>query len=203
MAQTKTSTTKKTTTRRKTAVKVEPKNTTAVKLDTNCFQFEILELTSKQRTNAKKSELLKEYINPGLKALLIWNFDESIVSMLPPGPVPYSSLKDQANLSGDMDAKIGAQIRGTQGNSTEDPMKAGRTSIRREYTKFYNFIKGGNDSLSSIRRETMFIQLLEGLHPKEAEILIAVKDKKLGETYKISFDNVKEAFPEIRWGGRS
>jgi len=203
MAQTKTSTTKKTTTRRKTAVKVEPKNTTAVKLDTNCFQFEILELTSKQRTNAKKSELLKEYINPGLKALLIWNFDESVVSMLPPGPVPYSSLKDQANLSGDMDAKIGAQIRGTQGNSTEDPMKAGRTSIRREYTKFYNFIKGGNDSLSSIRRETMFIQLLDGLHPKEAEILIAVKDKKLGETYKISFDNVKEAFPEIRWGGRS
>ena len=203
MAQTKTSTTKKTTTRRKTAVKVEPKNTTAVKLDTNCFQFEILELASKQRTNAKKSEVLKEYINPGLKALLIWNFDESVVSVLPPGPVPYSSLKDQANLSGDMDAKIGAQIRGTQGNSTEDPMKAGRTSIRREYTKFYNFIKGGNDSLSSIRRETMFIQLLEGLHPKEAEILIAVKDKKLGETYKISFDNVKEAFPEIRWGGRS
>ena len=203
MAQTKTSTTKKTTTRRKTAVKVEPKNTTAVKLDTNCFQFEILELTSKQRTNAKKSEILKEYINPGLKALLIWNFDESVVSMLPPGPVPYSSLKDQANLSGDMDAKIGAQIRGTQGNSMEDPMKAGRTSIRREYTKFYNFIKGGNDSLSSIRRETMFIQLLEGLHPKEAEILIAVKDKKLGEIYKISFDNVKEAFPEIRWGGRS
>lgn len=203
MAQTKTSTTKKTTTRRKTAVKVEPKNTTAVKLDTNCFQFEILELASKQRTNAKKSEVLKEYINPGLKALLIWNFDESVVSMLPPGPVPYSSLKEQANLSGDMDAKIGAQIRGTQGNAMEDPMKSGRISIRQEYTKFYNFIKGGNDSLSSIRRETMFIQLLEGLHPKEAEILIAVKDKKLGETYKISFDNVKEAFPEIRWGGRS
>ena len=123
--------------------------------------------------------------------------------MLPPGPVPYSSLKDQANLSGDIDAKIGAQIRGTQGNAMEDPMKEGRISIRQEYTKFYNFIKGGNDSLSSIRRETMFIQLLEGLHPKEAEILIAVKDKKLSETYKISFDNVKEAFPQIKWGRRS
>ena len=46
----------------------------------------------------------------------------------------------------------------------------------------------------------MFIQLLEGLHPKEAEILIAVKDKKLSETYKITLDNVKEAFPSIRWG---
>jgi len=208
MAQTKTSTTtKKTTARRKPtakpAAKAAPKKTAPVKLDANCFQFEILELASKQRSNAKKSEILKEYINPGLKALFIWNFDESVVSMLPPGPVPYSSLKDQANLSGDMDAKIGAQIRGTQGNAMEDPMKAGRTSIRQEYTKFYNFIRGGNDSLSSIRRETMFIQLLEGLHPKEAEILIAVKDKKLSETYKITLDNVKEAFPEIRWGGRS
>lgn len=204
MAQTKTSTTtKKTTTRRKPAAKPAAKKTATVKLDVNCFQFEILELASKQRSNAKKAEILKEYINPALKALLIWNFDESVVSMLPPGPVPYSSLKEQANLSGDMDAKIGAQIRGTQGNAMEDPMKQQRISIRQEYTKFYNFIKGGNDSLSSIRRETMFIQLLEGLHPKEAEILIAVKDKKLSETYKISFDNVKEAFPEIRWGGRS
>ena len=204
MAQTKTSTTtKKTTTRRKPAAKAAPKKTTPVKLDTNCFQFEILELASKQRSNAKKVEILKEYVNPGLKALLIWNFDESVVSLFPPGPVPYSSLKDQANLSGDMDAKIGAQIRGTQGNAMEDPMKAGRISIRQEYTKFYNFIKGGNDSLSSIRRETMFIQLLEGLHPKEAEILIAVKDKKLSETYKITLDNVKEAFPQIKWGRRS
>ena len=208
MAQTKTSTTTKKTTARKKpaakpAAKAAPKRTAAVKLDPNCFQHEILELVSKQRSNAKKVQILQEYVNPGLKALLIWIFDESVVSMLPPGPVPYSSLKDQANLSGDMDAKIGAQIRGTQGNASEDPMKAGRISIRQEYTKFYNFIKGANDSLSSIRRETMFIQLLEGLHPKEAEILIAVKDKKLSETYKISFDNVKEAFPQIKWGRRS
>ena len=102
-----------------------------------------------------------------------------------------------------MDAKIGAQINGAQGNAMEDPMQQGRTSIRNEYVKFFNFIKGANDSLSSIRRETMFIQLLEGLHPKEAEILIAVKDKKLDELYKISIDNVKEAFPQIRWGSRS
>ena len=103
MAQTKTSTTtKKTTTRRKPAAK----KTAPVKLLPNCFQYEILELVSKQRSNAKKAEILQEYDNPALKALLIWNFDESVVSMLPPGPVPYSSLKDQANLSGDMDAKL-------------------------------------------------------------------------------------------------
>jgi hypothetical protein len=44
---------------------------------------------------------------------------------------------------------------------------------------------------------------LRGLHPKEAEILILVKDKKLTDKYKVSFENVKEAYPDILWGGRS
>jgi hypothetical protein len=49
----------------------------------------------------------------------------------------------------------------------------------------------------------MFINLLQGLHPSEAEVLILTKDKKLGNKYKISFENVKEAYPDITWGGRS
>ena len=49
----------------------------------------------------------------------------------------------------------------------------------------------------------MFIQMLEGLHPKEAELLCLVKDKNLSNMYKISYENVKEAFPDIKWGGRS
>ena len=65
------------------------------------------------------------------------------------------------------------------------------------------FIKGGNDSLSTIRRETIFIQLLEGLHPKEADIVIAVKDKALEDLYDIPFDVVEEAYPDIQWGNRS
>ncbi len=44
----------------------------------------------------------------------------------------------------------------------------GKASIRKEYTKFYNFLKGGNNGLSNLRRETMFINILEGLHPLEA-----------------------------------
>jgi len=65
-------------------------------------------------------------------------------------------------------------------------------------------VKGGNDGLSTIRREMMFINLLQGLHPKEAEILILVKDKKLEEQYsKITFDVVKESYSDIQWGGRS
>ena len=65
------------------------------------------------------------------------------------------------------------------------------------------YIKGGNDSLSSLRRETMFIQLLEGLHPSEAEIICLVKDKQLQTKYNIKSDIVKEAYPDIQWGDRS
>ncbi len=73
----------------------------------------------------------------------------------------------------------------------------------KKFTKFYNFIKGGNDGLSSLRRETMFINVLQGLHPLEAEILILVKDKDLETKYKISKDVVSQAYPDITWGGRS
>jgi len=49
----------------------------------------------------------------------------------------------------------------------------------------------------------MFIQMLEGLHPNEADILCLVKDKRLEAKFKISRANVEAAFPDIQWGGRS
>ena len=57
--------------------------------------------------------------------------------------------------------------------------------------------------MSAVRRETMFINILEGLHPLEAEILCLVKDKKLSEKYKVTKEIVAEAYPDIQWGGRS
>ena len=88
----------------------------------------------------------------------------------------------------------------SMGNATD--MKRDRTTLRREWTKLYNFIRGGNDSLSGLRRETMFIQILEGLHPLDAEILCLMKDKKLYDKYKITKENVIEAYPDIVWGVR-
>jgi hypothetical protein len=79
----------------------------------------------------------------------------------------------------------------------------GRSSIRKEFKRFYNFIKGGNDSLSNLRRETMFINILQGLHPLEAQILCLVKDKQLETKYKITKEIVSQAYPDIKWGGRS
>ena len=58
------------------------------------------------------------------------------------------------------------------------------------------------DALNAIRRETMFINILEGLHPLEAEIVTLCKDKRLGEVYKITKDVVAEAYPDIQWGNR-
>ena len=82
-------------------------------------------------------------------------------------------------------------------------MGTDHTSLRREWKNLFHFIKGGNDSLSALRRETMFIQMLEGLHPEEAKIICLVKDKNLTQTYNLTQDIVAEAFPDIRWSDRA
>ena len=171
-------------------------------LPPNPFAFEILNVVNKQRTIAKKVEALKKFEHDSLKALFIWNFDETVISLLPPGEVPYSSLKDEQNSSGTLSTKIGQQTSTMQFNDTVNTNQ-GFTTLRREWTKLYNFIKGGNDKLNGLRRETMFIQILEGLHPLDAEILCLVKDKELQRKYKITKQMVADAYPDITWGGRS
>ena len=55
-----------------------------------------------------------------------------------------------------------------------------------------------------MKRESMFVQLLEGLSAEEAELLCLCKDGKLGDKYKrITKTVISEAFPSIEWGGRS
>jgi hypothetical protein len=172
-------------------------------LPTNPFVFEVLELASKQRTNARKVEVLKTYAHDALKAVFIWNFDDSVKSMLPEGEVPYGNADEQSVYSGTLSQNLSREAVGGESATGQDLDGRGKTSLRREYQNLYHYIKGGNDSLTTIRREMMFINLLQGLHPKEAEVLILTKDKKLSDKYKISLDTVKEAYPDITWGGRS
>lgn len=199
------STTTKTKSKTKTFTTKKVDSTSIPELPSNPFLFEILNLASKQRTNSKKVEVLKKYEDPSLKAIFIWNFDESILSALPEGEVPYASVGEQSSFSGTVSEKIGDAVSKMQeiGSNSLGSQDQGRSSIRKEYQRFYNFIKGGNDSLSSLRRETMFINVLQGLHPLEAEILCLVKDKKLQTKYKITKEIVSEAYPDIQWGGRS
>jgi hypothetical protein len=176
---------------------------TETELPTNPFVFEILELASKQRSNSKKVEILKTYEHDSLKVIFVWNFDSSVISLLPEGEVPYAEIKDQSVYSGTLSENLSRESAGGESATGQDMDGRGKTSLRREYQNLYHYVKGGNDSLSSIRREMMFINLLQGLHPKEAELVCLVKDKKLSDKYKITFENVKEAYPDIKWGGRS
>ncbi len=197
--------TKKTTTKTKKPRTVTVKKPVSLDLPRNPFIFEILDLVSKQRTKAKKIEVLKRYEDPSLKAILIWNFDESLVSILPEGEVPYSGYDEQNTYSGGLNAKITEEIRSmhTKGSfSLGISDNQGHTTIRREFKHFYRFIRGGDDGLNNLRRESMFINILEGLHPLEAEIVILCKDKRLGEVYKITQDVVAQAYPDIQWGNR-
>lgn len=137
---------------------------------------EVLQKVSNAKTKAQKIKLLNEYNSPALRALLIANFDESVISMLPDGDVPYKP--------------------------NDAPEETEHTKLIQEYRKLYLFFKGGAN-ISQARRETLFIQLLEGLHSKEAEVLSLVKDKKIGKRWKITRQCVEEAFPSIQWGNRS
>ena len=194
-----------TTTTKKTTKTVKAKATPIPNLPVNPFVFEVLEAASKQRTKARKIEVLQKYAHNSIMAVLIWNFDESVISLLPEGDVPYGNTREDNSVTGTLSDKINDAVgmMAESGSTSLGSQDQGKASIRKEYTNFYNFLKGGNDKLSSLRRETMFINILDGLHPLEAEILILVKDKKLTDKYKITKEVAGAAYPQITWGGRS
>ncbi len=138
---------------------------------------EILQKISNAKTKKEKVELLRKYKTPALQSILIWNFDTSVVNMLPEGEVPFTP--------------------------NDTPEGTQHTLLLHEYKKLYNFVKGGNDGLQKSRREMMFIQLLEGLHESEATVVCLAKDRKIGKRYKITKACISEAYPEIDWGKRS
>ena len=138
---------------------------------------EILRKVSNAKTKKEKIDLLRKHNSNALRQLLIINFDESVVSMLPEGDVPYTPN----------DAPVGTD----------------HTRLEQEYRGLYRFFKGGA-KLPGLKRESMFVQLLEGLSAEEAELIVLAKDGRINEKYKrITKAVVSEAFPSIEWGGRS
>ena len=210
-----TNSTKKTTTRKprttkpKTAAKKASPSAFSVKasanteLPSNPFVFEVLELASAQRSSAKRVEILKKYEDNSIKSILIWNFDESVISMIPEGEVPYGDPTEQSAYAGSLSENISREMAGGESATGQDLDGRNKTSLRKEWVNLYNFVKGGNDTLTKTRREMMFINILRGLHPREAEILILVKDGLLTDKYRLTKNMVAEAYPDITWGGRS
>ena len=123
---------------------------------------------------------------------------------LPEGEVPYTGYDDQNTYSGTLSTKIdeasSKSMHETGSFSLGASDRQGHTTIRREFKNFYHFVKGGNDAMNNIRRETMFINILEGLHPLEAEIICLCKDKRLTEKYKITKDVVSQSIPRNSLG---
>ena len=198
-------TAKKTTTRAKKPAAPKKAAAPLPDLPNNPFIYEVFDVISKQRTKARKIEALQKYKAPVLVTLFVWNFDESVISLLPEGDVPYAAIDGETGFKGTLSEKIEDAVGKMEELDTRSlgANDQGKTTIRAEFRKFYNFIKGGNDGLSNLRRETMFINILSGLHPLEAQILCLCKDKKLETKYKITKELVAEAYPEVQWGGRS
>jgi len=125
--------------------------------------------TAKSITERKK--ILLEHESDPLKELLKYAFHPDIKFALPEGAPPYDTF-------------IGAV-------DENNP-----TYLYPNIRKFYLFIEGGHNGLSQLRREQLFVQLLEELHPTEAKVVLQVKDKKLnyrGLTYKL----IKTTFPDL------
>ena len=148
----------------------------AKKLPKDALLTEILQKVSSAKTKSEKVELLQEYNNNGLRAILIINFDESLKFLLPEGEVPFSPN----------DAPIGTE----------------HTRLDSEYRGLFRYFKGGDNSLKGMRREQLFVQLLEGLVEEEANLLVAACNKDIQSKYRITKAVVQEAFPAIEWGNR-
>jgi hypothetical protein len=130
---------------------------------------EILDKVSKAKTKQNKIALLKEYDSPSLRMVIKSSFDPKIKWSLPEGEVPFKR--------------------------NEAPAGTEHSTLAYESRRLYHYIEGGNPSLSQTKRETMFVQMLEGLHDSEADVLVAAKDKSLHQAYKgLSANVVKEAF---------
>ena len=130
---------------------------------------EIATKINNAKDKPRKLKVLQEHDSVSLRQVLKGAFDPSIEWLLPKGDVPYTVN----------DAPIGTE----------------HTILQQEAKRLYLFTKGGDNTLSSTKRETLFIQMLEGLSAEEAAFLITVVNKRVNNEYKgFTANLVKDAF---------
>ena len=137
--------------------------------ETTLLFSEILDLVHKAKTKDKKVEILRKYNSDALRMVIKSSFDPNIVWVMPKGNVPYTPN----------DAPAGTE----------------HTRLATEAKKLYRFIRGGDNITPQFKKEQMFVQLLEGLHKDEAELICYAKDKQLHKIDKgLSAPVVRQAF---------
>jgi hypothetical protein len=130
---------------------------------------EIATKINNAKDKPRKLKVLREHDSVPLRQILKGAFDPNIEWLLPDGDVPYT-----AN-----DAPIGTE----------------HTLLSQEAKRLYLFTKGGDNTLSNTKRETLFIQMLEGLSAEEASFLVSVVNKRVNNEYKgFTANLVKDAF---------
>ena len=130
---------------------------------------EVLDKVHKAKTKDQKVKILRENNTDALRMVLKAGFDPKIEWVIPDGEVPYTP--------------------------NESPEGTEHTVLAMEAKKLWHFIKGADIKTKQHQKESMFFQLLEGLHQNEAKLVIAAKDKKLHQLYKgLSSNVVREAF---------
>ena len=130
---------------------------------------EILTKVNNAKDKPKKKAVLQQYDTPALRMILKGAFDPSIVWALPSGTPPYIA--------------------------NEAPKGTEHSLLKNESKRLWHFVEGADNDTTKTQKETMFIQMLEGLHQEEAELLIGVKDKTLNKMYKgLTAALVKEAY---------
>lgn len=134
---------------------------------------EILQLVSDARTHAEKVQLLREHQTLPLEQVLQYNFHPDIKFVLPEGDAPYKKEKDV-------------------------PIGKSHTNLYREGRRLYIFLQGYAPNLKPYRKEQLFIEMLEGIHWTEADMLIKVKDKLLTDLYPgLTYESARDAFAQL------
>ena len=130
--------------------------------------FEILQEASEKKTEQEKIDSLRQHEdNNVLKTILAGAYYEGVKWNLPPGEPPFKPC---------------------------DPVNA-ENFLYGETKRLYLFCEGG-PPLTSLRRETLFVEMLESVHPEDAKILLAMKEKKL--PYKgLTKSVIAKAFPGL------
>lgn len=130
---------------------------------------EVLTKVNNAKDKPKKIQVLRDYDNQPLRQVLKGAFDPNIVWDLPAGDPPYIA--------------------------NEAPIGTEHGLLRNEAKRLWYFVKGANNDLTKTQKETMFIQMLEGLHKDEAKLLLGMKSKSLNKMYKgLTESVVKDAF---------
>jgi len=130
---------------------------------------EIFTKVNNAKDKTKKVELLRHYDSPAMRQVLKGAFDPKIKWDLPKGTPPYIE--------------------------NEAPLGTEHTYLDQEAKRLWHFVVGADNNLTKVKKETLFIQMLEGLSADEAKLLLGIKDKNLNNLYKgLTSAVVKESF---------